>query len=359
MNDDYKKEYETLIQEYTSYQKMAEQIMQNLNDKNIKLEQKINAFTNIVLISNHINQNLNNQNLLELINDSILGLFGATYSTIYILSNNKLNVSVTNIKDSSVFFEKENLINANNFKTLIVNKDTSIFSTDKNIHSILGVPIEVRGKNIGYILLEHTILNFFSNIHEKLLKTISNQIGISIDNNILYNKVKIASTIDPLMKIYNRRSFFEIVNAKIKSGLIDNFAIIMIDIDNFKLVNDNYGHLFGDAILRDTAKLFKNSTRDETDVLARYGGEELILFLSNFNDRDGLIEMIDQIRVEISQNTVTMNELSKNITISLGMYISEITLNINELEGFINKADQMLYKSKENGRNRLTVCKES
>ncbi|WP_249869590.1 sensor domain-containing diguanylate cyclase [Oceanobacillus saliphilus] len=155
---------------------------------------------------------------------------------------------------------------------------------------------------------------------------------------------------DGLTGLYNRRSFDlqieELVHQKIP------FSLIMLDIDNFKKVNDKYGHLVGDDVLRFLALTMKDMSREE-DLCYRYGGEEFTILLTEKN-RQEAFTLAERLRTKIAE---TPSPTGQPITISLG--ISTYQEENHKPEEVIKKADTALYQSKNEGRNQTTVYKEA
>lgn len=154
------------------------------------------------------------------------------------------------------------------------------------------------------------------------------------------------SSMDGLTQISNHRTVVEFLNAKINESHYDEKAlsIAMFDIDNFKKVNDTKGHVFGDKILVDVARIIRDSIRD-TDLVGRYGGEE---FLVVFPNTDTLIakEIAERIR-----NNIYLNEFEEHqkITVSGGVAQYEQGADVD----FIDRADQKLYLAKQRGKNQV------
>jgi len=125
-----------------------------------------------------------------------------------------------------------------------------------------------------------------------------------------------------------------------------NVSVILFDTDYFKKVNDTYGHLVGDEVLKSVSNTIKNSLR-EGDTASRWGGEEIAVLLLGANESDA-ISKADEIRQEISELKFSVPDLS--ITISAGVSSSQKSLNFKEL---LDRADKALYKAKESGRNKV------
>ncbi|NVK55206.1 MAG: diguanylate cyclase [Alteromonadaceae bacterium] len=157
------------------------------------------------------------------------------------------------------------------------------------------------------------------------------------------------SRVDGLTQLYNRRYWqerFENVFKLAKRRGSENTAI-MLDIDHFKAVNDNYGHQCGDKVIQALAALIKNTVR-ETDLAGRYGGEEFAVILRDSNCDNAQI-VAERIRKAAEEMEVTHEGQSLRFTVSLGLAAFSTQFE-NEMQ-WLERADQALYKAKENGRN--------
>lgn len=160
---------------------------------------------------------------------------------------------------------------------------------------------------------------------------------------------------DPLTKLYNRRMMLtkfdeEISRCKRKN---DVFSVILLDIDHFKQVNDNYGHNFGDEVLKIFSNLLMNSKRLE-DFVARWGGEEFLLILPHTNGK-GAYAVAQRIKEKVSEYEYFYNDEKLHITATFG--IAEFNKD-DTSEKIIKKADYALYYGKENGRNQIFIYDE-
>ena len=127
----------------------------------------------------------------------------------------------------------------------------------------------------------------------------------------------------------------------------------MFDIDFFKKFNDTYGHECGDFVLISVADIIKKSLRD-VDVASRYGGEEFTVLLCD-TDKEGAMIVAERIRSAIDEHDFVYNDQHLHVTISVGVSVFDAETNlVNSPNCFVNQADQALYVSKSNGRNRVT-----
>jgi len=163
---------------------------------------------------------------------------------------------------------------------------------------------------------------------------------------------------DPLTGAYNKRYLIERLKEEMSHSKRFEvpLSLVMIDIDHFKEINDNYGHLAGDYVLIKTAELLKSMCRKE-DVLARYGGEEFVMILRNTNE-EGASEQAERIRKEIARSSIVSEEIKIEMTISLGVASIQGGPECEDHKKFIQKADRSLYHSKQQGRNRTTKASE-
>lgn len=160
-------------------------------------------------------------------------------------------------------------------------------------------------------------------------------------------ELEVLHVTDKLTSVYNRVKIDEILESEIKKAKRygSGFSIILIDIDHFKYINDNYGHLAGDAVLVEFASLIKQNIRD-VDFLGRWGGEEFIV-ISAQTGEEGAFSIAKHLRSKIGE--FEFNNIKK-LTASFGIASSAVDDDINSI---VERADQALYKAKNGGRDRI------
>ena len=161
------------------------------------------------------------------------------------------------------------------------------------------------------------------------------------------------ATSDPLTSLYNRRHFFELAHRELERSLRHNsdLSFIMLDIDHFKQVNDQHGHLVGDEVLICVANQLRDLLR-KVDFCARFGGEEFVLCLPDTQEV-GATEVAERIRQTIANHAFKNNDDKPfSITVSLGLASRKDEADVEQI---IRRADDALYKAKENGRNQTQV----
>jgi len=165
------------------------------------------------------------------------------------------------------------------------------------------------------------------------------------------------STTDALTGINNRRHFNEELKREIARSIRYNSALslLMLDIDFFKKVNDTFGHLFGDEVLKVIGQVLHNSLRKH-DICARYGGEEFVVLLPETGVREALIAA-EKIRLIIASKQIAFEQAVAKVTISIGIaYFNAKTMG--DESKLIDAADKALYQAKRSGRNKSIIFQE-
>lgn len=152
------------------------------------------------------------------------------------------------------------------------------------------------------------------------------------------------SSTDSLTKILNHRAIHDKLDEMNLKKRDQTLFLAMIDLDDFKKINDTYGHLVGDKVLFETAEILKKYM-DESDFVGRYGGEEFLMVIKN-RSKDQAIELFEMIRKNVKSHFES-NQL--HVTISIGFAINKVE-SIND---WINRADEALYQAKRNGKNQV------
>jgi diguanylate cyclase len=168
----------------------------------------------------------------------------------------------------------------------------------------------------------------------------------------LLDQVESKAMIDPLTQVFNRGTYnMEIAQMIKKFKRYKNpAALIIIDIDHFKIFNDDYGHKAGDAVLKSVALLIKDAVRD-TDMVFRYGGEEFVVLLNKLDLKNALT-VAEKVRAQIESCPLTNKATVLNVTVSIGLSC----FKEGDVESSIfERADKALYRGKQNGRNRVEL----
>lgn len=215
-------------------------------------------------------------------------------------------------------------------------------------------PLMSKGDPIGVVMLG--AVEIPDSAEADHLEGIIAQISISLDNAATHKEMERLSITDHLTSLYNRRHFFDSMTKdfELSKRYSTPMAVIMIDIDNFKTVNDTYGHQQGDVILSELSALLKCHTRT-TDLWARYGGEEFIGYVTH-TGAEGVKTLAEKLRHAVETHRFTgMN--GKRITASLGVAYCPYDI-ANDTEELIRISDERLYIAKKSGKNRVVFINE-
>ncbi|WP_049006393.1 sensor domain-containing diguanylate cyclase [Enterobacter cloacae] len=176
------------------------------------------------------------------------------------------------------------------------------------------------------------------------------------DSHLKYQQSYQNSIRDPLTRLYNRSYFYESLNQALDIAKASRpVSVIVSDLDRFKRINDNYGHLQGDKVLQFVAHLLMDSVRPQ-DIAARIGGEEFVLMLANTSSEEAY-KVAERIRLNLSgfDKASSEGQLPEPITISMGVFTA--TSSGITAEECVESADKAMYEAKETGRNRVVVFK--
>ena len=186
--------------------------------------------------------------------------------------------------------------------------------------------------------------------HNVIINTIISSINIALEKNLNIQQLENAAAIDPLTFCYNRRALDTFIESDIafakRHGI--ELSVIMFDLDNFKKINDVYGHLAGDAVLKAISSLIPSLVR-KSDYLVRYGGEEFVLVLPD-STLYNAVQVAHKIRIMIDNNRVQFDGKSIAVSASFGVAGLE-----NKQEGscLLQEADERLYRAKSLGKNNV------
>ncbi len=201
------------------------------------------------------------------------------------------------------------------------------------------------------IIALFVVLCYIESLYYKSLE--KNFLSEKLKINEKYNRLKEMSQIDALTKCYNRKYLNEKMVFAFKSFQAGHLvsSAILFDIDNFKKINDTYGHSAGDEVLKQVAETVRNCIRKD-DVFARWGGEEFVIFFKFTNIRAALV-IAEKIRAAVEALVVSVPGHDIKITVSLG--VSCFKLVDSDLSECIERADDAMYESKKTGKNKVTL----
>ncbi len=184
--------------------------------------------------------------------------------------------------------------------------------------------------------------------HDAIIDTIISSISIALEKHMSIRKLENAAVLDPLTNCYNRRAFSTFIENDIAYAQRCNneLSVIMVDLDDFKQINDIYGHLAGDAVLKETSSLIHTLVR-KSDYLVRFGGEEFVLVLPDTGLYNA-VQLAEKLRKKIEAHQVNIGDQSIRVTASFGVASLE-----NKTDGrrLLQEADERMYTAKMAGKN--------
>lgn len=224
------------------------------------------------------------------------------------------------------------------------------FLHEEGIVFLVVIPLVNEKKTIGLFFLASRVGRDFDFDTASLLTLVGNHVTLIIDKIKLFQETRRLAITDGLTDLYNTRYFYKTLDLEIaRTNRYGNpFSLMLFDIDNFKQLNDTYGHQAGDEVLQELAKILKSSSR-ETDTVVRYGGEEFIIILPNTPEEETIF-LANRIRNAVQENTFIVNNKERvNITLSGG--IASYPKNARDAKSLMNAADVALYTAKGAGKN--------
>ncbi|MEN8906516.1 MAG: diguanylate cyclase [Clostridiales bacterium] len=329
--------------------------------KDMRLYQRMSS---IISLSHDLSSILDLNTLLDKILSVAMEITGANGG--YLLIKNEVNGNMEMFLNKTLDNEEKKL--PDDIINEVIQKGEAVLTTNaviedkyltcqsiesNELKSILCLPIKYNEEIKGICFLDNNLSgSVFSEDDIKILNSIMIQAAISIENAKLF---KMAIT-DGLTGLITHKHFKYLLEKEVArcKRYIKTFSLLIFDLDNFKNINDNYGHQAGDKILSTVSNLAVDSFRS-ADIIARYGGEEFIVILTE-TDKKGAIICSDRFRNRVSSKKIIYEE--KEISFSISGGISTYPEDGNSEEILIRCADIALYDSKNNGKNLITAYNE-
>lgn len=277
---------------------------------------------------------------------------------LFIDRGNKLNLKNIHVEDETsigaycVRNKSTILINDlyKDYKKYVPNLKVKV--SDDNTQSAMYCPLILEDKVRGFLNVQSYKKNAYTENDLNKLKILASYVAIALENSCLYNRTKYFSSHDFLTGLLSRMETFEKGEKIFKECTKEKkkLAVIMIDIDDFKLVNDKYGHSYGDGVLKMVGGIIKDNVKNH-GIAGRYGGEEFLVILQDISERK-IYSICENIRTSIEGANIYYGEKFKlKVTSSLGIFMySGKEKNIDQC---INFADEALYIAKAEGKNKL------
>ena len=346
---------------YQSYQNKAEKVILELSTTNVAVKKELEMYESLLQITNYLNSHIADGNsIYTTISDMLLGALGVDYVTFYSTSRlGYLMLKHTNCPNVAhhVLVKEHNKNRKLNLpspldRCNIVELTNSLgFDNKRRIKSMVCVPI-LESDKFHYIIFEHHAVDDLKDNQIKYLNIIKSQLVNFFRMRELYIELRNSANKDGLTGLYTREYLIERLQEEIEDGK-KNYAICMIDIDNFKICNDTYGHPYGDQVLKAISDVFRNNTR-KSDIIARFGGEEIIGCFLSVTDKNAIINRLESLRKKVTEIKILPNDYSPSVSIGVSFADRSSTI-----ESMIVDADKALYEAKGTGKNKLVsaICK--
>jgi diguanylate cyclase (GGDEF)-like protein len=219
--------------------------------------------------------------------------------------------------------------------------------------SLLAVPLKARNRTLGALVLTGR-RGAFDAAANRVLQILANQAGAALSTIQLLERIKETALRDALTGLHNRRAFDDqLAQAAARQDRQGgSFALLLVDVDLFKKLNDTYGHPAGDAALRNTAQVIERHLR-RGDQAARFGGEEFAVILPG-TDEAGALNLGERIRKAVEKSQVVFEGARLAVTASFGAAVWPA--DGRETSALLASADRALYAAKQAGRNRVVAA---
>ena len=215
--------------------------------------------------------------------------------------------------------------------------------------SILSCPLERENLIVGHLTLETDLPREWKDEDLRFLSNIADIVSVGVANAVYYEKVESLAVHDPLTGLYVRYRFDEKLEEEFTRARVSGvpLSLILFDLDYFKKVNDQWGHLTGDAVLKSVAEIVLSQTR-ETDFCARYGGEEIAVLMPRTQIRNSYL-IAERIRKIVESHSIGPDKVRVTLSGGVAAFLPSMTIS----QDLIKSADRALYQAKDAGRNRL------
>jgi diguanylate cyclase (GGDEF)-like protein len=315
-------------------------------------QQSRRAISDLQLInetSRRLNSNLRLTEIMTFMSEQIKTSFDAEEVGFFLFSHDHVKVKVLS-GSTPYFFTKQARIYIDYIKDKIQNGSGPLFIGDINLpnitsfHSIIAVPMIQSQKLKGFSIIMHQRPYFFSFETFKLLQSLLHHSSLALTNSLLREELETLVITDHLTKLHSRKFLDEKIQRSMKMD--EEGTFILIDIDNFKEINDTFGHQIGDELLIQLADLIKRNIHGR-EIGARWGGEELAIYLPMVPLNTGTA-LAERLVEKVSEST------NPHITVSCGVSYWHKE-QLDSYQNLFKRADEALYIAKETGKNRVII----
>ncbi len=361
-------------QEYTvTMEKIREDV--NLVNNHMKnraaevsaMEKKIEDLLKLKNIADNLSLSLSKEEIIRIVSEETFNIYGQGKRTLVFTFDQmrkELGLAyVSKDRNRAAFAAKNGGIFdrwvLKNMKSLLVKDARKDFRFSVNGEeakddavSLIVKPLVIDNNVLGLVRVDSLNESAFGQHELRILDIIGELAAVALENARLYRQTEELAIKDGLTGLYVHRYFRERLGEEVKRALHSKsfFAFLMLDIDDFKNFNDKYGHMSGDAVLKNVGHVLKTMA-SAGDVVARYGGEEFAFLVINC-DRKKAVALAEDIRLKIQNSPIVLRREKCSVTVSIGVAV--FPEDANDENGIISQADRQLYLAKEKGKN--TVC---
>lgn len=372
--------YKVIDDEMYNYEQ--NQLIAKVSIKNARreVEQYKLLYDRTELLSNigqKIISNLNINSIIDIINQEINKLIETDYFGIAVYDKEKDQISYhfagmdeklfESVKFSNVDYStfagyciktKRDIVLGNvsrEYKKFISVFPRSLVGIDETtLKSMIYTPMIINDKVVGAMTVQSMKENSYDKNDLNMLKILANYTAIAIENAISFKKVEEIATYDQLTRFLSKHEIVKLgklVYDKCKDNKI-KFSAVMIDVDNFKMINDTYGHVYGDKAISLLSETITRSIRN-TDYIGRYGGDEFLLICPDAGEHEAF-EVAERIRKNVENSVFSIGEgINMSLTISLGVH--QCATCDSSFDDVIKRADKNLYFAKGSTKNKVVL----
>ena len=225
-------------------------------------------------------------------------------------------------------------------------------SPEQALHSLVSFPITTNGRLSGLLALGGRAVGKLDADTHAFLAQVANQAHIVVENSRLIERLRELAVRDSLTDLYNHRHAMDLLTNEFErvGRYAAGVSLLMLDLDEFKRVNDEHGHPAGDAVLKEMARVLKETLRT-VDSVGRYGGEEFVIILPHTSPEEAKATA-ERIRRKVQGHVFWVGAKPLSVTVSVGV-ASYPSASVDSPESLVREADRALYLAKEAGRNRV------
>ncbi|MFQ5780663.1 MAG: GGDEF domain-containing protein, partial [Nitrospiria bacterium] len=345
-------------------------VIQELEQKEEKIKWQLEKHRILSEISLMLSSSNTPDEVFDAIVRGVIRLTGMPAGSLSVFNKKKRELYLVSAKGfSSEFYKKavypvrpggltEHILSQN--KPILI-PDISDFPNFNNpivlregIRSLIAIPLISEKGPIGILYNDDFKPRILESSMVETLRVLATQAVIAIQKQQAFEQIKNLSIHDPLTGIYNRRYLNKALKAEMDRALRlkHPLSIILIDIDNFKLINDQFGHLVGDQVLQDLVKLFETIIRPY-DIFTRFGGEEFLIMLAESDEQKAIV-LSERLRAATAKTKLSQKKIAMTCSLGVSTFWWEEE-PLPSLEMVVERADKALYQAKGAGRNRTRV----